>query len=130
MAARDHAQGSGVTVGGVEVKAKRDQPSQRFRIQLGVRNAVSDPMLPHRGAGDRDDAVLVTRYRPVGACMLVEEGRIERNSAISKHSSGELVDSASCEQSAEIRDFSQEAPCREGAAGPVMNRARDDGGRG
>src|SRR5205823_999990 len=98
VAPRNDAEGSGRTVGGVEVNTKGDEPSQRFRIQLGIRDAVSDSMLPRRGRGDRDDAVLVTRHRPVRARMLVEECRIEWNGAVSQHSGCERVDSTSFEQ--------------------------------
>jgi hypothetical protein len=52
VAPRNDAEGSGVTVGGVEVKAQRDQPSERFRIQLGVSDAIADSMLSRRGGGD------------------------------------------------------------------------------
>jgi len=98
VASRNDAEGSGVGVGWVEVKAQRDQPSQRFRIQLGIRDAVSDSMLPRRRGGDSHDAVLVTRHRPVRACVLVKEYRVERNSPNPQHSGGERVDSASFEQ--------------------------------
>lgn len=100
VAPRNDAEGSGVSVGGVEVKAQRDEPSQRFRIQFGVRYAIADSMFPRRAGGDRNDAVLVSWHRPVRAYVLVEECRIERNCSSPEHIGGERVDPARFEQPA------------------------------